>query len=135
MFENAYPDGVHTLAFVRRSLVIAAQKQCPAALSIHMRLLQDEEYISKITPVVSSTLNNPRTTKLTFLDLYSKPRGRIALIRGEVKDRSNAIVSPVFFSMSSTPEVVRFVEKQLSNYYYTFPKGPRVSCSYILVTI
>jgi len=70
MFENAYPDGVHTCAFVQCSLVTAAQKRCPATSSIHTHLLQDEEYISKIIPVVCSTLQS----EIYKVDLYSKPR-------------------------------------------------------------
>ena len=52
MFENAYPDSVQSIVFVRRALVSAAQKQLPATLSIHNRLLQDDEYISKIISAV-----------------------------------------------------------------------------------
>ena len=52
MFENAYPDSVQSLVFVWRALVTAAQRRLPATLSIHNRLLQDNEYISKIAPLV-----------------------------------------------------------------------------------
>ena len=52
MFENTYPDGVQSLVFVQRTLVTAAQRRLPATLSIHNQLLQDDEYILKIAPLV-----------------------------------------------------------------------------------
>jgi hypothetical protein len=52
VFENAFPDGVQGLAFVWHALISAAERHLPAALSIHNRLRLDDEYISKIIPVV-----------------------------------------------------------------------------------
>ena len=49
-FDNAFPDGPQTIAFVRQSLITAAEK--PTAMSVHQRLLQDDDYMSKIVPVV-----------------------------------------------------------------------------------
>ncbi|KAI9442878.1 hypothetical protein BJY52DRAFT_1229059 [Lactarius psammicola] len=59
MFDNVFPDSIHTLTFVRRSLLTSAQKRCPTALSIHTRLVQDEDYISKIIPVGKGGGNAP----------------------------------------------------------------------------
>ncbi|KAI9449054.1 hypothetical protein BJY52DRAFT_1192902 [Lactarius psammicola] len=100
MFDNAFPDSIHTLAFVRRSLLTSARKRCPTALSIHTRLVQDEDYISKIIPVL---------------------RARISLFRSEVKELCTSLVSPIFLSMTPGPKVALFAQRQLSNYNYTFP--------------
>ncbi|KAI9448899.1 hypothetical protein BJY52DRAFT_1193042 [Lactarius psammicola] len=100
MFDNAFLDSIHTLAFVRRSLLTSARKRCPTALSIHTRLVQDEDYISKIIPVL---------------------RARISLFRSEVKELCTSLVSPIFLSMTPGPKVALFAQRQLSNYNYTFP--------------
>ncbi|KAI9456292.1 hypothetical protein BJY52DRAFT_1188006 [Lactarius psammicola] len=100
MFDNAFPDSIHTLAFVRRSLLTSARKRCPTALSIHTRLVQDEDYISKIIPVLHA---------------------RISLFRSEVKELCTSLVSPIFLSMTPGPKVALFAQRQLSNYNYTFP--------------
>ena len=54
IFENAFPEGDQGFNFARRALVSAAEKQLPVTLSIHNRLLQDEDYIGKIIPLVTA---------------------------------------------------------------------------------
>ncbi|KAH9043547.1 hypothetical protein EDB83DRAFT_2523848 [Lactarius deliciosus] len=104
LFIDAFPHGILIISFVRQALNIAAQKRCPAALSIQRRLLHDQDYMLKFAPVL---------------------RARIPLFRSEVKDRCNAIVLGEFSSM--TPEdIVHSVEWQRSGYKYVYPRGPKV---------
>ena len=116
IFENAFPEGPQSLQFARRALVSAAEKQLPATLSIHTRLLQDDDYIAKITPLVSAYYPTMKD-RLTF----SKTHARIPLFRSEVKELCNTIMQPVFLAMTSTPQVKHYVEQQISGYRYTFP--------------
>ncbi len=129
VFNNAFPDGILTISFIRLSLNTAAQNNCPAASSIQRRLLHDEDYVLKITPVVSfSSVEDYKA------DTYSKLRARIPHFRSEVKDRCNTIALGEFVPMAPV-DIVRTVEWQRSNYNYTYPKGPRVSNSCSVVTI
>ncbi|KAI9440230.1 hypothetical protein BJY52DRAFT_1195447 [Lactarius psammicola] len=66
MFDNAFLDSIHTLAFVRRSLLTSAWKRCPTALSIHTCLIQDEDYISKIIPVLRARISLFRSPKVAL---------------------------------------------------------------------
>ena len=116
IFENAFPEGPQSLQFARHALVSAAEKQLPATLSIHTWLLQDDDYIAKITPLVSAYYLTMKD-RLTF----SKTRARIPLFRSEVKELCNTIMQPVFLAMTSTPQVKHYVEQQISGYRYTFP--------------
>ncbi|KAH9030281.1 hypothetical protein EDB83DRAFT_2319386 [Lactarius deliciosus] len=104
LFIDAFPHGILIISFVRQALNIAAQKRCPAALSIQRCLLHNQDYMLKFAPVL---------------------RAQIPLFRSEVKDRCNAIVLGEFSSM--TPEdIVHSVEWQRSGYKYVYPRGPKV---------
>ncbi|KAH9049440.1 hypothetical protein EDB84DRAFT_1556283 [Lactarius hengduanensis] len=104
LFIDAFPHGILIISFVRQALNIAAQKNCPAALSIQRRLLDDGDYMLRFVPVV---------------------RARIPLFRSEVKDRCNTIVLGEFASMAPA-DIVTAVEWQRSGYKYVYPKGPKV---------
>ena len=54
IFENAFPEGDQGFYFAHHTLVSAAEKQLPVTLSIHNWLLQDEDYIRKIIPLVTA---------------------------------------------------------------------------------
>ncbi|KAI9449449.1 hypothetical protein BJY52DRAFT_1192572 [Lactarius psammicola] len=101
VFNNAFPDSIIAISFIRFSLNTAAENNS-AASSIHTRLLEDEDYVLKIIPVL---------------------RARIPLFRSEVKERCNIIAMGDFLSMARA-DIVRAVEWQCSNYHYTFPRGP-----------
>ena len=62
--QNAFPDPALTLETIRTCLRTAASRY-PGAASIHRRLMGDEEYMMKITPLVSSPL--VETMLLTLL--------------------------------------------------------------------
>ncbi|KAI9433287.1 hypothetical protein H4582DRAFT_2061088 [Lactarius indigo] len=103
LFINAFPNGILIISFIRQALNIAAQRHCPAAVSIQRRLLHDDDYILKFAPIL---------------------RARIPLFRSEVKERCNTIVLGEFTSM--VPEdIIQAVEWQRSGYKYVYPKGPK----------
>jgi hypothetical protein len=52
LFEHAFPDLVLSHIFVRDALVTAAARSGPATASIHRRLLDDNNYLKKLTPLV-----------------------------------------------------------------------------------
>jgi hypothetical protein len=54
LFLNAFPDIPLTLSFIRDALITAAAQYGPAAQSIHTRLLNDKEYVTLLTPLVSN---------------------------------------------------------------------------------
>jgi hypothetical protein len=59
LFEHAFPDSVLVLLFIRNALVTAAER-CgptlgPVAMSIRSRLLNDNDYFLKISPLVSTS--------------------------------------------------------------------------------
>jgi hypothetical protein len=64
-----------------------------------------------------------------------KPRARISHFRGEVKDNCNSITAATMLAMASPMEVSRYVREQLSNYNYTFPRGPRVGVAALYLLI
>jgi hypothetical protein len=53
MFTNTFPDGSLTIEFIKDALVLSALGHAPGARYIYQRLLYDEDYISKIIPLVS----------------------------------------------------------------------------------
>lgn len=55
------------------------------------------------------------------------PRPRIPLIRSDVKERCSALVTTAFLALRSSVEIVKSVQKQLTNYNYTFPKAPNAN--------
>ncbi|KAN0125967.1 hypothetical protein V8E52_001174 [Russula decolorans] len=50
------------------------------------------------------------------------PRARVPLFRGEVKDRCAAIIQAEFLAIRTGLSVIHLVNKELSNYNYTFPR-------------
>lgn len=130
IFNSAFPDGILAMSFMRHTLNVAAEKHCPMALSVRRRLIHDEDYTLKISPVVSS----PSGVEDHKTDVYSKLRARIPLFRSEVKDFCNAIILAEFVSMASA-DIIDAVELQLSNYHYTYPTMRKVSnaCSVVMV--
>ncbi|KAH9012093.1 hypothetical protein EDB85DRAFT_2159305 [Lactarius pseudohatsudake] len=104
LFIDAFPHGILIISFVRQALNIAAQKNCPAALSIQRRLLDDGNYMLRFVPVVCTW---------------------IPLFHSEVKDRCNTIVLGEFVSMAPA-DIVTAVEWQRSGYKYMYPKRPKV---------
>ena len=53
VFTNAFPNGSLAIEFAKDALVLSALSHAPGARDIYKRLLYDEEYISKIVPLVS----------------------------------------------------------------------------------
>ncbi len=53
LFKDAFPDFTRVFTFIRDALITAAYAHCPAASNLHKRLVQDEEYVTKIVPLVS----------------------------------------------------------------------------------
>ena len=115
IFENVFPEGDQGFYFARHALVSAAEKQLPVMLLIHNQLLQDEDYISKIIPLITA-YNLTLKDQLTF----SKPCTQIPLFHSEVKELCNTTMQPVFLAMTSIPQVKHYVDEQLSAYRYTF---------------
>lgn len=58
-FENAFPDVVLALSFIRDGLLTAAGGG-PATASIYMRLLNDKDYLMKIVPLVRTITHSRR---------------------------------------------------------------------------
>lgn len=54
LFVDAFPDAARTLEFIREGLFSAAAKQGPSAAPILRRLRADDEYLSTISPLVST---------------------------------------------------------------------------------
>ena len=54
MFHHAFPDVMLAFSFSKESLITAAEKHKPGAAALHSRLLEDEDYLMKITQLVSS---------------------------------------------------------------------------------
>ncbi|KAH9952543.1 hypothetical protein BC827DRAFT_1159672 [Russula dissimulans] len=101
LFHNVFPDGARVAtSIIEDCLLAAAEKHKLATLSIHDRLQGDCEYMKK---------------------LVGLPRGRIALFRGEVKERCTMHALSAFTAIAPAVEIVRAVERQLLNYTYIFP--------------
>ncbi|KAF8263320.1 hypothetical protein EI94DRAFT_1704075 [Lactarius quietus] len=105
LFVDAFPDSNCALKYIQDGLITSAERQCPAAADVLMRLQEDNEYMSAIVPL---------------------PRARISIMRGEVKDRLVAMTQTTFRGKASPMEAAAYVQEQLSNYNYTYPRGPRV---------
>jgi len=101
MFKNAFPGVYEAIEMITDNLILAAESIDRAA-SIHIRLLMDGDYTSNMSRI---------------------PRARIPIFRGEVKDRCVAIIQSEFLALRSKSSVIQLVEKQLSNYNYTFPRS------------
>ena len=59
--------------------------------------------------------------------MTSQPRARIPLFRFEVKERCAGIMLIAFIAITDVPTIVTIVQRQLSNYRYTFPTSTLVS--------
>ena len=53
LFENAFPEPNLTVLFVRKTLIAATRSLLPASVNIYNWLLLDDEYINKISHLVS----------------------------------------------------------------------------------
>jgi len=122
LFTNAFPDICVALTLIQDCLLNAADHHKPGATDILERLKCDQDYLLKITPVVSLIY-----FKTTFPDSTSQPRARICLIRSEIKERCNIITMGAFLMFGSALDIVDYVRKQLSQYTYTFPRARIVS--------
>ncbi|KAH9015332.1 hypothetical protein EDB85DRAFT_1898780 [Lactarius pseudohatsudake] len=100
LFDHAFPTATMAFAFTKESLITAAEKYKPGAIHIQRRLQQDEQYLTKIVPLV---------------------RVRVPLIRSEVKDACNAICVPILISLGSANNIAQVVRLQTHKFNYTFP--------------
>lgn len=57
LFDNTFPDMTLSITFVRDALITAAEGYKPASDRMRQRLMEDENYFSKIAPLVSSTMS------------------------------------------------------------------------------
>ena len=53
LFTDAFPEGTLVTQFVKEALLTSAMNHRPGAGRIYQRLVQDEEYVWKIAPLVS----------------------------------------------------------------------------------
>jgi hypothetical protein len=53
LFENAFLDANLTVLFVRKNLIGAARRHLPRVDDIHRRLLCDDDYLEKLSRLVS----------------------------------------------------------------------------------
>ncbi len=61
LFVNVFPDAQLALSFASDSLMTAAESSLPKTAAIHLRFKEDQEYFSKLIPVVHSPVcNAPR---------------------------------------------------------------------------
>ncbi|KAI9436554.1 hypothetical protein H4582DRAFT_2058497 [Lactarius indigo] len=108
IFNDAFLDGILATSFIRHSLNTAAEKVAktkPSTSSVQKRLLDDNNYVLKIIPVLHA---------------------RIPLFHSKVKDCCNSITLAEFMSKVPVPaDIVQSVEWQLSGYHYVYPKGPK----------
>ncbi|KAH9164868.1 hypothetical protein EDB89DRAFT_1911836 [Lactarius sanguifluus] len=107
---NAFPDPGATLAFARDSLMTAVEDCQPDTKILCQRFQDDIEYLTRVIPVVWSTIITDET-----------PRCRISWIRSKVKEHCNIICVPEIYAIGPQTEITRVIRGQLSNYNYTFP--------------
>ncbi|KAI0254978.1 hypothetical protein BJV78DRAFT_1151819 [Lactifluus subvellereus] len=97
---NAFPDADLTISLVKDALLSAVDQYLPATSCMHARLEKDEQYFTKILPV---------------------PCTRLSIFRSKIKECCSAAIMKWIMSAGSPSEVIRLIQKQLSNYNYTFP--------------
>ncbi|KAI0248850.1 hypothetical protein BJV78DRAFT_1284511 [Lactifluus subvellereus] len=97
---NAFPDADLTISLVKDALLSAVDQYLPATSCMRARLEKDEQYFTKILPV---------------------PRTRLSIFRSKIKECCSAAIMKWIMSAGSPSEVIRLIQKQLSNYNYTFP--------------
>jgi hypothetical protein len=125
LFDNAFPDTDTALKMIRESILAAAERFEPGTSVIHERLKCDDEYLSKMIPLVRVIFSIKYLT-----EDYLQPRARIPLIRHEIKQYCNALVLPFFTAIKKDPEkVTAVVAKELKDYSYIYPTAPNVSTS------
>ncbi|KAF8265157.1 hypothetical protein EI94DRAFT_1804796 [Lactarius quietus] len=104
LFENAFLDPVLSVSFIREALITSASVHGPSAADMQLQLVIDIEYLNKIVPV---------------------PCARMSHFRAEVKEACSALIFPILTAMVAPVAIASFVQDQLSNYNYTFPKAPK----------
>ncbi|KAF8261177.1 hypothetical protein EI94DRAFT_1810685 [Lactarius quietus] len=104
LFENAFPDSVLTVSFIWEALIASATVYGPAAADMQTRVAIDIEYLNKIVPV---------------------PHARMSHFHAEVKESYSALIFPILTAMVLPTAIASFIQDQLSNYNYTFPKAPK----------
>ncbi|KAF8493653.1 hypothetical protein F5888DRAFT_1805981 [Russula emetica] len=101
LFTNVFPKLYETIKMVTEDLISAAES-LDRATNIYNQLVVDGDYINNMSRL---------------------PRTCIPHFCGEVKDRSVTIIQAEFLACPTSTSVIKFVEKQLSNYNYTFPRS------------
>ncbi|KAN0105102.1 hypothetical protein V8E52_011375, partial [Russula decolorans] len=100
VFKNAFPNIYETIEMITDSLIKAAESN-DRATNIYNRLALDADYSNNMSRL---------------------PRARVPLFRGEVKDHCAAIIQAEFLAIWTGLSVIHLVNKELSNYNYTFPR-------------
>ncbi|KAN0116523.1 hypothetical protein V8E52_005904, partial [Russula decolorans] len=100
VFKNVFPNIYETIEMITDSLMKAAESN-DRATNIYNRLTLDADYSNNMSRL---------------------PRARVPLFRGEVKDRCAAIIQAEFLAIQTGLSVIHLVNKELSNYNYTFPR-------------
>ncbi|KAH9009631.1 hypothetical protein EDB85DRAFT_2162475 [Lactarius pseudohatsudake] len=124
LFDHAFPTAPIAFAFTKESLITAAEKFKPSATHIQRRLQQDEEYLSKIVPLVRARVVRARkrvTNKIaqvarlqTHNFNYTFPTKRGLLVRTPPRThpyRNECIISAIrelFFTGGRTSFAARY---------------------------
>ncbi|KAH9960702.1 hypothetical protein BC827DRAFT_1155738 [Russula dissimulans] len=103
--EESSGDNTLALIFIKDALLGVAEAHKPETGVIHQWLQCDSKYLAQI------------------MDL---PRAQIAIFRGEIKGYFAALVRVDVLTMPSPAAIAQYIDKQLSDYYYIYPKA---SCS------
>lgn len=121
LFTHSFPDITLSVAFAKEALLMAAKAHLPETQDIYARLLHDDNYLSKIHPLVSIAMLHTYGQMKLF-----QVRTRICLLRGEVKEECARAVKILFRDVTDLEKVSQIVESQLQKYNYVF-LSPRVS--------
>ena len=123
LFEAAFPDTHLAMTFTRNAL-LAGSTLYNRAVDIHNRLVCDHDYLNKMTRLVRLLM------VIISLLIFIQPRAHIPLFRAEVKERCVALVRAEFLSIGSESAIAQLVDKQLTDYSYTFPPLNNVSVGF-----
>lgn len=52
LFTDAFPDATLSMTFTKDALISAAKAHLPASYDIHARLMGDDDYVTKVIPLV-----------------------------------------------------------------------------------
>ncbi|KAH9039640.1 hypothetical protein EDB85DRAFT_1887409 [Lactarius pseudohatsudake] len=121
MFSHAFPDGSVALTFIKEGLINAAEKLKPGAADIQRRLEQDDDYVTKISQLVSVVMvlvevavmaHGPLSHTLyawgwVGMVACRRPRARIPLIRSDVKDCCSAFCVPALVLIGSANDIAQ----------------------------